>query len=110
MAELAKHVWKIRMLPNGLGVLAYVVLSGQHPSGSRPQSAADLVKSIIEVDQPRLSSAVASSAGGADMAAASAATRGATPEKLAGLLRGDLDTIVAKALKKDPRERYPSVK
>ncbi|MFN7934622.1 MAG: protein kinase [Bryobacteraceae bacterium] len=25
------------------------------------------------------------------------------------LLRGDLDTIIAKALKKDPRERYPSV-
>ena len=32
-----------------------------------------------------------------------------TPDKLRRLLRGDLDTIVAKALKKDPAERYSSV-
>ena len=36
--------------------------------------------------------------------------RATTPDKLARLLRGDLDTIVAKALKKNPQERYPSIK
>ena len=32
-----------------------------------------------------------------------------TPARLRRLLRGDLDTIVAKALKKNADERYPSV-
>ena len=44
-----------------------------------------------------------------DRIATNAANRGTTPDKLRRLLRGDLDTIVAKALKKDPAERYPSV-
>jgi eukaryotic-like serine/threonine-protein kinase len=35
--------------------------------------------------------------------------RGTTPEKLRRQLRGDLDTIVGKALKKNPQERYASV-
>ena len=45
----------------------------------------------------------------ADIAAPNAARRATTPDKLQRLLRGDLDTIVAKALKKDPAERYLSV-
>jgi tetratricopeptide (TPR) repeat protein len=36
-------------------------------------------------------------------------TRTAIPEKLRRQLRGDLDTVVGKALKKNPAERYPSV-
>jgi len=39
-----------------------------------------------------------------------AGKRATTPDKLARLLRGDLDTIVAKALKKNPQERYSSIK
>jgi hypothetical protein len=31
------------------------------------------------------------------------------PKDCARILRGDLDTIVAKTLKKNPEERYPSV-
>ena len=38
-----------------------------------------------------------------------AARRSTTPEKLRRSLLGDLDTIVAKALKKNPDERYASV-
>jgi tetratricopeptide (TPR) repeat protein len=38
-----------------------------------------------------------------------AARRSSTPERLRRMLRGDLDTIVSKALKKDPSERYVSV-
>ena len=34
---------------------------------------------------------------------------GTTPSKLRRTLRGDLDTIVAKALKKNAQERYGSV-
>ncbi len=87
-----------------LGVLLYVLLTGQHPVGPRPNSPADLVKAITETDPALASQAVASSS---DMAAAE--NRGNTPEKLCRRLRGDLDTIVAKALKKKPEERYASV-
>ena len=87
-----------------LGVLLYVLLTGQHPVGPRPHSPADLVKAITETDPALASQAVASSS---DMAAAE--NRGNTPEKLCRRLRGDLDTIVAKALKKKPEERYASV-
>src|SRR5882757_5626548 len=38
-----------------------------------------------------------------------AARRATTPERLRRSLQGDLDTIVAKALKKNPGERYLSV-
>jgi tetratricopeptide (TPR) repeat protein len=44
-----------------------------------------------------------------DLVIANAAKRGTTPEKLHRQLRGDLDTVIAKALKKDPQERYISV-
>jgi serine/threonine protein kinase len=88
----------------GLGVLLYLLLSGQHPAGPGPHSPADLVKAIVEVQPLRVSDA----AGSADMKDIPEA-RATTPDKLRRLLRGDLDTIVAKALKKDPAERYGSV-
>jgi eukaryotic-like serine/threonine-protein kinase len=87
-----------------LGVLLYVLLTGQHPAGSGPHSPADLVKAITETE-PSLASQAVGSAG--DIA--SAEKRGGTPEKLSRRLRGDLDTIIAKALKKKPQERYASV-
>ena len=40
---------------------------------------------------------------------ARAASARTTPDRLRAPLRGDLDTIVGKALKKDPAERYASV-
>src|SRR6266403_2213760 len=48
--------------------------------------------------------------GEAVTAVTNASRRATTPDKLARLLRGDLDTIVAKALKKNPQERYASIK
>src|SRR5262249_14311050 len=38
-----------------------------------------------------------------------AAARGLTPRRLARALRGDLDTIVLRALRKSPNERYSTV-
>ncbi len=89
-----------------LGVLLYLLLTGRHPAGEGQRSPAELVKTIVELEPLRASDAVAS--GGAD-SAARALLRSATVEKLRRVLRGDLDTILAKALKKDPRERYASV-
>jgi serine/threonine protein kinase len=89
-----------------LAVLLYVLLTGQHPAGPGPHSPADLVKAITEREPPRPSDAVA---GPRAQAESVAAKRGSTPEKLSRQLRGDLDTIVSKALKKNPQERYGSV-
>ena len=93
-----------------LGVLLYVLLGGQHPAGGASRSPAQLVKTIVDTPAPRLSEAVASTRTLPPEALAdNAARRSATPEKLRRLLRGDLDNIVAKALKKSPAERYPTV-
>jgi serine/threonine protein kinase/tetratricopeptide (TPR) repeat protein len=92
-----------------LGVLLYVLLTGQHPAGAGPHSPADLVKAIMETEPRRLSEIVISAKPDEDIAAGNAARRTTTPDKLHRLLRGDLDTIVAKALKKNPQERYRSV-
>jgi serine/threonine-protein kinase len=92
-----------------LGVLLYVLLSGQHPAGPEPRSPRELVKAIVDAEPPRLSNVVASSGSGITTVRTNAANRASTPDKLRHKLRGDLDTIVAKALKKNPKERYTSV-
>ena len=92
-----------------LGVLLYLLLTGRHPAGEGQSSPAELVKAIVECEPLRPSDVVALAVTGSDDAAARALLRGASLEKLRRVLRGDLDTILAKALKKDPRERYASV-
>ena len=92
-----------------LGVLLYVLLTGHHPAGRGPRSPADLVKSIVDTEPLRLSDIVTSSRADDETTTANATRRTTTPDKLSRLLRGDLDTIVGKALKKNPQERYSSV-
>ena len=87
-----------------LGILLYLLLTGQHPAGPVPHSPADLVKAIIENEPAQASDAMIPAE-----AKAVAERRGTTPEKLRRDLRGDLDTIILKALKKNPAERYSSV-
>jgi serine/threonine protein kinase len=92
-----------------LGVLLYVLLTGQHPAGTGPHSPADLVKAIVDSEPASPSDTVATTRTNAKITAAIAAKRDTTPDKLHRLLRGDLDTIVAKAMKKEPGDRYSSV-
>ena len=87
-----------------LGVLLYVLLAGRHPAGQDLHSPADLVKAVLEVEPPRASDAITG-----DNSKAIAENRGTSPDKLRRQLRGDLDTIIAKALKKAPAKRYSSV-
>ncbi len=95
----------------GLGVLLYLLLSGQYSAGAGPHSPTQLVRNIVELETPKMTSAIASAgaSAGVEEAATAAANRATTPDGLERQLRGDLDTIVGKALKKDPGERYVSV-
>jgi eukaryotic-like serine/threonine-protein kinase len=74
-----------------LGLVLYVLLTGTHPVRSDTRSSAELLQAVVTEDPPRasLTSAVA------------AVSRHS--------LEGDLDNILAKALKKSPAERYQSV-
>ncbi len=92
-----------------LGVLLYLLLSGQHPVGDALRSPATLIRAIVELEPRRMSDAVVSWTVAQDALAQSAARYGMTPTRLRRVLRGDLDTIVATALKKQPSERYVSV-
>ncbi|HJV63181.1 MAG TPA: protein kinase [Albitalea sp.] len=78
-----------------LGVLLYGLLSGAHPTSVSPSGPLDQMRAVIETEPRRLSEAAARRH---DDAAAGA--------RLARELRGDLDNIVAKALKKAPAQRY----
>jgi serine/threonine-protein kinase len=93
-----------------LGTLLYVLLTGRHPAGRALSTPASLVRAIVEEVPEKLSGAVRmrpdGAAGDGDEPAMLRAT---TAEGLSRQLGGDLEVIVAKALKKNPAERYPSV-
>lgn len=74
----------------GLGALLYLLLTGRHPAGRPGTSPAEMLRAILETEPGRLSD-------------------GVHDPRLRRELRGDLEIIVAKALKKRPKERYASV-
>jgi eukaryotic-like serine/threonine-protein kinase len=97
-----------------LGGLLYLLLTGRHPTAHPGASPDALLRAILTTDPVRPSDVVhdprtATAAAHAEVAGERAARRASTPERLRRELRGDLDTIVAKALKKRPEERYASV-
>lgn len=92
-----------------LGVLLYVLLTGQHPAGAEIHSHANLLRAIVDTEPQQPSRVVAVPGPDTDALAGNATNRATTPDKLCRLLRGDLDTIVGTALKKNPKERYASV-
>jgi len=92
-----------------LGVLLYILLTGQHPGGAAVKSPVTLIRAIVELEPRRMSDAVVGRNAPTDVLTRHAVQCGTTATRLQRMLRGDLDTIVAKALKKDAHERYPSV-
>jgi eukaryotic-like serine/threonine-protein kinase len=95
------------------GTVLYLLLTGQHPAGllSRSTSTADLIKGIVEKEPLRPSDAISAAKLGTEAmhGTGGAGKRAWTPAQLRRQLRGDLDTIVLKTLKKAPEERYGSV-
>ena len=82
-----------------LGVLMYLLLGGEHPTAAATGAPLDRMRSVIETVPKRLSDAVLRRGG-------PSARFSPESRKLSGEVKGDIETIVAKALKKAPAERY----
>lgn len=78
-----------------LGVLLYELLGGGHPTEAAAGTRLAQMQAVVDSVPARLSDAVRRRGG-------------AAAARQARALRGDLDTIVARALKKQPAERYPN--
>ena len=76
-----------------LGVLLHELLAGVRPYHLPRQARASLERAVLEIELPRPSDAA----------------RSAGLKEASQALRGDLDTIILKALKKKPEERYATV-
>jgi WD40 repeat protein/serine/threonine protein kinase len=84
-----------------LGVLLHELLTGELPYRLRSGSRGALENAILQVE-PAAPSRTAASEG-------SARLRATTPKQLAKTLKGDIDIMVSKALKKTPAARYATV-
>ena len=88
-----------------LGVVLYELLTGSTPlDRTRFKEAAllEVLRVVREEEPPRPSTRLSTS----DKLPSIAASRGLEPKKLSGLVRGELDWIVMKALEKDRSRRY----
>jgi serine/threonine protein kinase len=89
-----------------LGALAYELVTGRGPHALTRLTAAEVERVITQRDVDRPSHAVVRG-GAVDGTAESPAAR-SHRLKLRRQLKGDLDTIILKALQKDPARRYVS--
>ena len=90
-----------------LGLLLYVLLTGRFPYPVDIQDSTETQRLICEHDAIPPSRALLSLP--EDTARKIAANAGSKPRTLAQRLQGDLDTIITKALRKDPDRRYSTV-
>jgi serine/threonine protein kinase/tetratricopeptide (TPR) repeat protein len=94
-----------------LGVLLYQLLCGRSPYRLLSYSQLQLERAICMDDPVRPSQSVVSRMRGESDGDRSRISerRGLTPQRLRARLSGDLDAIVAMAMRKEPDRRYPSV-
>lgn len=78
-----------------LGILLYELITGTHPFAPEGTTADDVRRRVLEVEPPRAS----------DVLRQQASASAVSPRAVAG----DLDNIIAKAMRKEPEQRYASV-
>jgi eukaryotic-like serine/threonine-protein kinase len=95
----------------GLGVLLYQLVTGRSPYRLLSYSQLQLERAICMDDPVRPSQMVISKLSGEKDADRSRLSdrRGLSPQRLRARLSGDLDAIIAMAMRKEPDRRYPSV-
>ena len=86
------------------GVMLFALLSGTHPTMHEGETRTAAIASVVDREPLLLSAAVRAGPPEADVRRA--ADRGSTPAALSRAYRGDLDHILARALRKEPTERY----
>jgi len=92
-----------------LGVLLYRLLTGRHPFPLDGRTATQVESDILDLEPPPPSAAASREAPREAPAMDDPLWRGEEAvRRLRRGLQGDLDAIVLTALRKDPRERYPT--
>lgn len=99
-----------------LAVVLYELLTGQSPYRLNTRTTAEIVRAVYEREPEKMSVTALQNAPDrraerfAEQSTRKIATiRQSSPEKLSKQLRGDLDNIVAMALRKEAQRRYASV-
>ena len=97
-----------------LGVILYLLLTGQRPYRASSTAPHEIIKAICDTDPEKPSTAVSQiekpeEAIKPDSSSAGQLDSALERKKLRRALSGDLDTIVLKALRKEPARRYATV-
>ena len=96
-----------------LGVVLYRLLTGHWPYRTATHSPQEIAKAISEQEPEKPSTAIGrteeAGSGRALRPELVSDRRGERPDKLRSRLKGDLDNILLKALRKEPERRYASV-
>jgi eukaryotic-like serine/threonine-protein kinase len=92
-----------------LAVILYQLLIGSRPTGSADSTYAAMLQAVANEEPPRLSERARRLTDGDPEASRILAERRMSRDRLGRTCQGDLDTILGKALKKNPAERYQTV-